>query len=150
MSWACFEIAALWERWERVPPVLALGPGSSFLSSKFQSPFPLVTSFISLSLTSQPSIPPLPSLVVPHSALFPICSLFKRVGLGKGAVYSLSAVMIAFSISKRAQQGRTLQFVVAVLSVSYWAGSNGACFQGLLAQPPLGRFSHRWKKHVEM
>jgi len=149
MSRACLKIAALWERWEQVPAALALGPGSSFLSSKFQSPFPLLAV---LSPCHSPLSPP-SLLTQPGGSSF--CSVSHLQRFQKSCFWERGCVQSVcsddgFLISKCAPQGKTLQFVLAVLSVSYWVGATGECFQGLLAQPPLGRFSHGWRKQIEI
>lgn len=129
MSWACLEIAALWERWKQFPPALALGPVSSFLSSKFLSPLPLVASLISLSLAFQPSIPPCRAWWFLILLCFSSAAISKGLLLAKGLCTVLSAVMMAFSITGR----KDSLSVVAVLSVGYYAGANRGCFQSVLA-----------------
>lgn len=122
-------MTALWERWAWVP-ALALGTGSHFLSIKFPSS--------------------LPSLMVLHLALFAIYTLFKQIARGRGAMYSLFAEIMFFFISKCTQQGRSLPFVVALLSVdTRQLQMEGVC-KASLTQPPLGRMSHGWKKHADV
>lgn len=55
--------------------------------------------------------------MVPHLAVFTIYTLFKQIAHGREAVYSLFAEIMSFFISECTQHGRTLPFVVALLSV---------------------------------
>lgn len=130
MSWACLEITALWERWAWAPPALTLGTGSHCL-------------YISFHLS-------LPSLMVPRSALFAICSLFKQVALGRGAVYSLFAKIMSFSMSKGTQQGRTLSSAVALLSVDTGRLQMEDVCKASLAQPPLAGCHRGEKNHADV
>lgn len=49
-------------------------------------------------------------------------------------------------ISKCTQHGRTLPFVVALLSVDTGQLQMEGVCKNSLTQPPLGRLSYRWKK----
>lgn len=124
MSWACLEITALWERWARVPPDLALGTGSHFLSIK-------VPAFL-----AQPDGSPFFCRLKPSQAS---CSW------ERGCVQPVCRDNVLLYL-KMYSARKDSSFVVALLSVDTGPLQMEGVCKASLAQPPLGRLSQRWEK----